>query len=302
MSILEKYIDDVLIPTDHQIKFIKSRVKSIRKVLMSNSSLKPKEVHLGGSFEKGTMLKYKFDIDIICIYNKCDEIGKNWQKLVDTVYKPLKNNFPDVEVEEAGNLAIHIKTLLENQTVNFDIVPCYYVSSPKMMHEHIDSKLYSGITSIWHSRYLARYKDLQYFTDVVRLLKDWKKEHDIPLKSIHLELIAADTYDNVIENIDNYEIDDVLMDCFENILNTLEGYTVIPFNWKYCNEEKYEERYNSPTLIDPANLDDNLLMDLTVNKIKNIWWKVNITMENLKNENYEEIFNWKGLTEFNFEQ
>jgi len=215
----------------------------------------------------------------------------------------LKSNFPEVTVEKAGKQAIHIKTSLDGRQVNFDIVPCYYVNSPKMMEKHTDSKLYIPITTIWHTRYLVRYKNYPYFTHVVRLLKDWKNEQDISsLKNIHLELITADVYDNVIDDIENIgEIDDVLMLCFENIIDTLDGYTVIPSNWKYCNEDDYDEQYDSLVLIDPANPSDNLMDNLepdieeTKKKIRK---KVKITMKNLSQGYYTDIFNRKGLTDF----
>ncbi|MDR2601492.1 MAG: nucleotidyltransferase [Spirochaetaceae bacterium] len=173
MSILAQYVEDVLTPTDNQIKFIKSKVRSIRKVLTQNSPFKPKEVHIGGSLEKGTMLKYKLDADLVYVYNRIEDIDNNWRKLAIIVFKVLKNNFPEIEVEEAGNLAIHIKTSLEDHELNFDIVPCYYVNSPIMMKNHTGSNLYAAITTIWHTRFLIRYKNLPYFTHVVRLLKDW---------------------------------------------------------------------------------------------------------------------------------
>jgi hypothetical protein len=299
MSILVQYIKDVLTPNENQVKFLQSKARSIKNILTKNSLLKPKEICVGGSLMKGTMLKNKLDIDLIYIYNRSDEVGSDWNKLVNIVYKNLKLNFPETNVEEAGKLAIHIKTKLENQSVNIDIVPCYYVNSPKIMKHHTDSKLYQGITTIWHCRYLVRYKNLPYFTGIVRLLKNWKNEHEIPLKNFHLELLVADVYDNIIDNV--YEIDnldEILVYCFENILDTLDGYPVLPSKWKYCNVNNYKEQYSSPVIIDPANPNDNLLDKITKTEIKNIKRKTIITIENLKNGYYSDIFNWKCRTKY----
>jgi hypothetical protein len=134
------------------------------------------------------------------------------------------------------------------------------------MKDHTNTNLYQAITTIWHCRYLQKYKDERnypYFQNIVRLLKDWKKEQDVPfLKSIHLELITADTYDCNYEdfkNINDNDIPFILDRCFENILDTLNGYPVIPYRWKYCNDEGFSGHYNFPVLIDPANPADNLL-------------------------------------------
>jgi len=294
MPILINYVNSILVPTDHQEKFIKSTVKSIKRVLTHNSPIAPKEIHSGGSFSKGTMLRHNLDIDLVFIYNKSEEIEGNWQKLSNILYKVLKENFLEIEIKEAGNLAIHLKKSLDNQLVNFDIVPCYYVNSPKMMEEHITSKLYTGITTIWHTRFLIRYKNLPYFTSVVRLLKDWKEEHNIPLKSIHLELLTADVYENILKDKNEPgEIEEILMCCYENIIDTLDGYPVLPTNWRYCNVNNFEERYNEPVLIDPANIYDNLLKEKSKAEIKIIRKKTNITIENLRENNFNDIFNWK---------
>jgi tRNA nucleotidyltransferase (CCA-adding enzyme) len=148
MSILVQYVNEILTPTEDQIQFIKSNIKTIKEVLTHNSPTTPKEIHFGGSFVKGTMLRYDLDADLVFIYNRSKEIKGNWLKLSKILFNVLKENFREVEIEEVGNLAIHLKKPLDKQLANFDIVPCYYVNSPKMMEEHVSLKLYIGITTI----------------------------------------------------------------------------------------------------------------------------------------------------------
>jgi RNA polymerase subunit RPABC4/transcription elongation factor Spt4 len=306
MNILLQYVKDVLTPSKEQVSFLRSRIRRIRAVLTQNSKLAPKEVHIGGSFEKGTMLSYKPDADIVCIYNRSKEVAANWRKLVTLVYEDLQKNFPNMEVEEAGRLAIHISAeFLDgkiNREANFDVVPCYYVNSPAKMKDHTGSKHYAAITTIWHSRYICgRYKKRPFFTDIVRLLKDWKNEQDVPLKSIHLELLAADTYDYNMDEIEKMRDDHIprLLDlCLEDIIDTLDGYPVLPYNWKYCKDEDFAEQYKGPVIIDPANPADNLLSVLNTAGVKKIRRKIKITRENLAKGYYADIFNRKGFTKF----
>ncbi|MDR1903760.1 MAG: nucleotidyltransferase [Treponema sp.] len=307
MFALRHYVENVLTPTEEQIKFIRSKIRRIRAVLTQNSRLTPKEVHTGGSLEKGTMLRHKPDADIVCIYNRKEEVAANWRKLVTLVHKDLEQNFPNMKVEQAGRLAIHLKSVFQEKEYNFDVVPCYYVNSPAVMKDHTGSKLYTAITTIWHSRYICgRYKNLPYFTDVVRLLKDWKREQEVPfLKSIHLELIAADTYNCNIDDIEKLQDKDlpwIFDQCLDDIIDTLDGYPVLPFNWKYCNEDDFKKQYNSPFLIDPANPDDNLLNGIDKADIKKIRMKVKATRKNLASKNYAAIFNRQGLLQkFSFD-
>ena len=293
MSFLVQYVEEALTPISHQKEFMKSKIKSIKNALTFCSKIKPKEIHLGGSFAKGTMLKSHLDADLVFAYNDIDEVGKNWNKLTVMVEKTLRDNFHKIDIEPAGNLAIHLKTRLDNQLVNFDVVPCYYVKQPKNMAKYAaDDKLYQGMTTIFHTRYVERYKNISYFSHTVRLLKAWKKEHNIPLKSIHLELLAVDVYENILDDIANPgSLDIILYECFDNILQTMEGRTVYPANWKGFENNNYEEYYDEPVLIDPGNPDSNMFNGfLTKAKINTIKLKTEITMYNLKNKNYAEIF------------
>lgn len=307
MSSLLEYAENVLTPTKEQTSFLKSKIRCIRQVLTQNAKLKPKEVHTGGSFAKGTMLRHKVDVDIVCIYNRNEEVDANWRKLVTQVHKDLDQNFPNMEVKEPGRLAIHLKSKFDDHIVNFDVVPCYYVNSPAMMNDHTGSKLYTAITTIWHSRYLCdRYKKQPYFTSIVRLLKDWKKEQDVPfLKSIHLELIAADTYDRNSKDVEKMRDEHIpwLFDkCLENIDYTLDGRPVLPLKWRYCKDTDFNKYRNCPYLIDPANPADNLLSLIEKPDIKKIRRKVEVTQENLKERNFAAIFNRKGyLKTFSFD-
>jgi hypothetical protein len=88
------------------------------------------------------------------------------------------------------------------------------------------------------------------------------------------------------------------MCCLQNIVDTIDGYPVIPQNWKYVDSDGYKEQYDFPYIVDPANPQDNLLKAVSVDDAKKIRRKANITMENLYQQNYALIFNRKGRTNF----
>jgi hypothetical protein len=83
---------------------------------------------------------------------------------------------------------------------DFDIVPSYYVNLPLQMAAARNSKIYQGITSIWHIEYITNRKNIPLFLDIVMLLKDWNNEHGKLLKSFHMELIAASAYEYRLGN------------------------------------------------------------------------------------------------------
>jgi len=292
MSILVNYVNDVLAPTPDQHRFIKRMKRSIIKALKNNSPITPKEVYIGGSFSRGSMLRQFIDADIIFVYNNSKDAEKNWRNLATVIYNVLEDNFPDRKIIEAEKVSVNLVTEYEGTQVNFDIVPCYYVNSPKVMTAHLNSQFYQGITTIFHTRYISRYKNYPYFTYVVRLLKDWKYSHNIKLKSFLLELIVIDVYENFYDDIDEItDIVDVLDNCFDDILQTLNGVPVIPSNWRYCNPDNYDVKYETPHVFCPGNPVDNLLNYLTKKEINNIKRKVFITRNNLQEGNYSDIFN-----------
>jgi hypothetical protein len=108
---------------------------------------------------------------------------------------------------------------------------------------------------------------------------------------------VADAYEFSEEN-EWEDLDSALMCSLQNIVDTMEGYPVIPQNWKYVDSDGYEEQYSFPCIVDPANPHDNLLKAVSTDDAKKIKRKASITMDNLDQQNYALIFNRKGQTNF----
>jgi tRNA nucleotidyltransferase (CCA-adding enzyme) len=147
MNALSSYVRDVLEPTWQQINFVPSRINRIAHVLQHNSSLSLDRVIPGGSYEKGTMLRYKRDVDVVLVFNKKPGVKRNWQFLMNRVYNALSDAYPNAEIQQGTNIAIHA-TFEQDDECNFDIVPSFSVNSPMQMAEVRTSKIYQGISSL----------------------------------------------------------------------------------------------------------------------------------------------------------
>jgi tRNA nucleotidyltransferase (CCA-adding enzyme) len=129
---LSQYVSNVLRPTSDQDSFISSKLESIENVIKNNKTFSLKKVIHGGSYEKGTMLKNKPDVDLVLVFNKEPDTDRNWKTLMEKVYHSLKAAFPNEDIKPGENIAVHLK-FKQNKAINFDIVPSYDVNSPSQM-------------------------------------------------------------------------------------------------------------------------------------------------------------------------
>lgn len=256
MTGLHSYVQDILEPTYQQTCFIPSRINSIANVLKRNSALSLDRVIPGGSYEKGTMLRYKADVEVVLVFNKEPGVKRNWRTLMNRVFGALSDAYPTADISPGNNIAVHI-TFDTQEKVNFDVVASYHVNSPRQMAGVKTCKIYQGISSLWHLEYIRPRKNLPYFTNTVRLLKDWKNEHEIPLKSFHMELIATSAYRWRGEGC--HSLEDYVRVCFQEIQSMTDGSPIYPVDWEYFDDADIASRNDYPLLIDPANPANNLL-------------------------------------------
>jgi hypothetical protein len=299
MNNLLQYVEAVLRPPLTQISDIPSKIKRISNIIKNNMDLSLKMIIPGGSYEKGTLLKYKPDIDLVLVFN--EEPGINWKELRKKVYKKLLQAFPNNDIKLGDQIAIHLKfndQNGQNSIVNFDIVPSYYANLPLQMTSSKNSKIYQyqGITSIGHIEYWEQNKSIPLIVETVMLLKDWKNEQEIKLKSFHMELIAASAYEYRLEEENN--LDKFLISCFQDIQGMIDGVPIFPVNWKYFDKNSINDHYDFSVLIDPANPKENLLRDLSNEDAKKIKSKATKAIANIKIENYGKIFDPKNKTNF----
>jgi hypothetical protein len=256
-----------------------------------------KEIRNGGSYEKGTMLKYHPEADIVFVFNKQSGKSRNWIHLMDIVKKNILDNFPDVKFENSTTIAHNILFMNGDEKVHFDIVPSYYVNSPLQVASHYTSKVYQGITTIWHVEYVKQHKNLPYFTEAVRLLKDWKNEHDIKIKSFCLELIAISAYKWRVENRNS--LDNIVYNCFKEIQGMTDGKSVFPVDWDtYFTDDDITDDFTIPCIIDPANPKDNLLKKMTEEQSRYLKKEAVKAMSLMENEEYGNIFDPRNVTKY----
>ena len=289
MAILNDYVKYISNLSKNLITFIDSRKRQIDEVIKKCTGLSVKEVRPGGSYEKGTMLNYKLDVDIVFLINKNKGKQNNFDDLLTELFCKLKENCKNAYSIEKGNkIAIYLKFRYEKSIINFDIVLSFPLNSVNQIKDHVGERPYQGGTTIWQLDYLNIYKGKPYFIDIIILLKDWKTKNDIPfLKSFHIELLVAFVYGRY--NFEN-NIEKIMNICFCSIQAMMDGKPIIPMNWKYCKSNEYKKHYNFPVMIDPSNPNDNLLSKITKKECMVIKRNVSKAITLFCQKKYKELF------------
>ena len=264
--------------------------------MRNNSELSLNEPRKGGSFEKDTMLRYDLEADVVLIFNKEPKKRKNWEHLMNIVKNNLLDAFPEAEIIESSTIRHKILFINNEEEVYIDVVPSYYVESLIQIPFHYNSKIYQGITTIWHLEYFNKFKNLPHFLDIIMLLKDWKNEHNIPLKSFHLEFITISAYHYRVTNTNS--IENILKECFKEIQGMLDGNPIIPVEWDYYTEKDILKNYTIPCLIDSANPKDNLLKNISEKDCKYLKKEVVKAINLLDRVEYRKLFDPNNYTEY----
>ena len=298
---LSKYVDDILRPRTPDIQQLNARINAMVNVIRNNSKLSLHEIRRGGSFEKGTMLRHRIEADVVLVFNKEKGKSLNWRALMDHVFRDLISAFPEAQIQKGQNVAIHL--MFKNKDaheVAIDVVPSLWVNSPLQMAEVRNSKIYQGITTVWHVEYIKRMKQLRpRFCDVVMLLKDWKDENSVPLKSFHLEFLAASALEYRSDEAN--DIESLLDACFREIQGFATGTYVCPVEWPYFEEQHIPDNFPELcVLVDPANPIDNLTSHLTSKEIKAIKSEASRAAWLIKEKRYTELFDPDNKLKYGF--
>ena len=208
--------------------------KSLFAKYWPNQNFDPSRYVKVGSYGKDLATKPRTDLDMLFVlpadvYNRVETLAGNKQSaLLQEVKRALLVTFPNTDLSADGQVIV-----APFQTYNVDIVPAFrYVTGP-----------YTGSYLIAHtsdggswrlSNPVAEYNWLKSVdavsagkaSDLVRMLKAWKRECNVELKSICLE-IAAGVFVNQWANRGNgigYSYYDFMIrDFFAFLLNYVNG-------------------------------------------------------------------------------
>lgn len=187
-----------------------------------------------GSFGKGLATKPRTDLDLLfvlpgSVYSRVENLSGNKQSaLLQEVKNALLGTFPTTDLSADGQVIV-----APFQTYSVDIVPAFRYDSGPNAGSYLTACTASG--GSWRlSNPVAEYNWLRAVdavsngkaTDLVRMLKAWKRECNVEMKSVCIE-IAATVFVNQWVHRDKgigYSYHDWLIrDFFEFLLNYVNG-------------------------------------------------------------------------------
>lgn len=152
-----------------------------------------------GSYGKGLATKPRTDLDMLfvlpaSVYRRAENLAGNRQSaLLQEVKNALLATFPTTDISADGQVIV-----AQFQTYGVDIVPAFrYISGPNT-GSYLTAQTASG--GSWRlSNPVAEYNWIQSVdsashgkaTDLVKMLKAWKRECNVEIKSVCLEVAAT---------------------------------------------------------------------------------------------------------------
>ncbi len=155
-----------------------------------------------GSYEKGTDINLRFDLDLIVPF--CHGFCKGAKGIKNRLFKDLEKRFKDRALVKNGRVAVCLTFEVPPHTIEIDVVPGMeikpgaYKSTSKddegrflVLYDREASK--ELVTNVQRQIRLVKHNQPP-FRPVIQLLKVWKKHHDRKLSSYAIELMVYDAF------------------------------------------------------------------------------------------------------------
>jgi tRNA nucleotidyltransferase (CCA-adding enzyme) len=276
-------------PDKNQIDCLSGIVSKMGNILQNGSSfLKVKKVTPAGSLARNTILKGHLEVD--CVYileHNGYSFSHNYFEVINTLRKNLPNN---IQYEQKPH-SIHFNLERPIGTIAVDLLPAFEISLEQITAVK-NRDAYYGSTALIQKKYFAKIKKVYpRFTDLVRLLKQWKKIQNIPaLTSYMLELIAAN---GIYRTTSRDDFVFCFEACFRTIQSFTDGQVVFPVFWeKYVDNSEFENMYsqNGLWIIDPSDLSENIAQSISQTEKEIIKSEAGKVITSIRNENYSFFY------------
>ena len=255
---ISKIIDDVLKsckPSNHELEILSNIDRNIKKEIREKFSSLIVDVITGGSFAKGTNLKFDTDIDVFILIDPNIEEKKFEKLALDIGFTALKDHNPRTRYAEHPYVEGFVKIdekIRSNQFVRINLVPCYNVQKGKWKS--------SADRSQFHVKYMKRMLN-ENQKDEVRLLK-------IFLKTIEVygAEISTSGFSGYVSEVLILKFGD-----FKSVINYMANITkpntIISINSSDNNHEQLL-KFDSPVIIlDPIDNNRNLGAAISSNSL-----------------------------------
>lgn len=191
------FLKEIEIKESEKEKIIK-RHQYIRERLrgkIKNDSRKPD--FLTGSYARHTQIRPINDIDIMVTFDNdeyWEKYGNNPQLFLSFLKRKLREIYPSSELRTQT----HSIGLIFSEVPNVDVVPAFIIDDKLEIYQIPDKEFTRFIKTSppKHQELISRYNSFlnQKFIPIIKILKKWRENNDINLKSFHLEVFCMNIF------------------------------------------------------------------------------------------------------------
>ena len=264
----EKFLQDLLnsqnLKPEQEVN-LKAHKKEVTDYLIAEFQDKNPTIKYAGSYEKGTMIRDCYDLDIVCYFPETDT----------RTLKEIRNDVSDhlnikyvMEDKASAERILNLKGATTPQSYHIDVVPGRFISGSSDVFLHLaegeKERLQTNLKT-----HISHIKDSG-CVPVIRLVKIWAHRNNVKVKTFVLELF-------VVEVLNGSRSKDDLKVSFLKVL------------------EEMKNRFATIELVDPANTGNVVSRLMPTNEKTAVAQVAGKTFEILKSQ--ESLMVWS--TAFN---
>lgn len=226
MNTIEKFLQDLLDSQNlkpEQELTLKAHKKEVTDYLVTEFQDKQPTIKYAGSYEKGTMIRDCYDLDIVCYFPNTDT--RTLKEIRDNVSTHLNKKYIMQDKASAERI-LSLKGATAPESYHIDVVPGRFISGSNDVFLHLaegeKERLQTNLKT-----HISHIKDSS-CVPIIRLVKIWAHRNNVKVKTFVLELF-------VVEVLSGSRSKNNLKDSFLKVL------------------EEMKNRFASIELVDPAN-------------------------------------------------
>lgn len=216
---LKKILADQNVKSDDdEVTNLRKERGNIEDIINQNYSAAQKTIRYGGSYAKNTMIKSSYDLDVLCYFHEGEtSAGSSLKEIYDNVKSTLEHNYYITPKRSA----LRLKNKDNENDFHIDVVPGRFINQNKT-----DAFLYqSEGEKKWLKTNPAKHIDTirdSGLTDVIRLLKVWRCENNLKVKTFILELLVI----NILKTEKQKSLSEQLIIFWKKIKDSIDNIAI----------------------------------------------------------------------------
>lgn len=239
-SILEEFekLRSKIEPTENEKSLVSAGHSKMRSMLENSTDVKIVDTFLTGSYARDTMIRPLKDVDFIVKIHYGHHKNDTPMQLLSKISRVLRSAYPSTPV-----IIKQPCIRVQFSYCHFEVVPAIGFSDDEGLFKiPTDSGLgwqqtYPKIPDKWMTQENKEAGGL--FKPTVKMLKRWRDEHKVPLRSFHLEMLARMAFN--VYKIEDYA--DGVWAFFTNTNKLFDTYKISPFVQEPGRQGVYVDKY-----------------------------------------------------------